>query len=274
MAKQTKVNSSGRRRNTQAGQGLVTSIADIDLSHCGGNLTNPVRDLEWLAPHAQELNTSYRRKAAKIYTHGAAADLAPCSRCASGKGPFQKCVIAWDEQGYISNGNCANCYWFHKTSSCSRRYVLPCQALYDKGLDLGEFEEACRIHCDGEHIIAGNAAAHHHADEPSDEEEESSEEGDEDDEDDEADEDDEDDEGDDNKYHYDRYHSINHLSEYEVNGSYEVEEAEEDDDDDGTEANHYAQPRNKKRKADDDEEYKPSKAKKARGFTPVNYCRA
>ncbi|KUL82256.1 hypothetical protein ZTR_10773 [Talaromyces verruculosus] len=180
-----KAKTSGRRRKTQARPGLVTSIADIDLSHCGGNLTNPVRDLEWIAPHAQELNTSYRRKAAKIYTHGAAADLAPCSRCASGKGPFQKCVIAWDEQGYISNGNCANCYWFHKTSSCSRRYVLPCQALYDK-----------------------------------------------------------------------------------------VEEAEEDDDDDAAVANHYEQPCNKKRKADDDEEYKPSKAKKARGFTAVNYHRA
>lgn len=273
-----KAKTSGRRRKTQA-PGLVTSIADIDLSHCGGNLTNPVRDLEWLAPHAQELNTSYRRKAAKIYTHGAAADLAPCSRCASGKGPFQKCVIAWDEGGYISNGNCANCYWFHKTSSCSRRYVLPCKALHDEGLDLGEFEEACRIHCDGEHITAFNEAAHHHAGEASDDEEESSEEGDEDDEDDEADEDDEDDdEDDDNKYHYYRYHTINHLSEYELNGSYDVEEVEEDDD--APEANHYAQPRNKKRKADDDGEYKPSKAKKAkkakktRGFTAVNYHRS
>jgi hypothetical protein len=227
----------------------VTPIAGIDLSRCSGNLTDPVRDLEWLAPHAQELNTSYRRKAAKIYTHGTAADLAPCSRCATGKGPFQKCVIAWDDEGYISQGNCANCYWFHKTSSCSRRYTLPCQALADLGEDLGGFEEACRIHCGGAHIPDDSQAVYHHAGESLGEEQE------------------EDDEDEDHRHDHD-------MSEDEENGSYDVEEEEKDYDDDASEANHDEQPRINKRKTDDDEEYQLSKVKKTRGFTAVNYQRA
>lgn len=266
MAKQTKGKTSGRRRQTSTRPGLVTPIAGIDLSRCGGNLTDPVRDLEWLAPHAQEINTSYRRKAAKIYTHGAVADLAPCSRCATGKGPFQKCVIAWDDKGYVSQGNCANCYWFHKTSSCSRRYTLPCQALADLGEELGEFEEACRIHCDGAHIPDDSQAAHHHAGEPSDEEKESVKEGD----------DDEEDEDADNNWDYAYHHRHNNINMAEDDhyDSDEVEEEEEDDDDDASEVNHDDQPRINKRKADDDEEYKPSKTKKAREFTAVNYHRA
>ncbi|EED16239.1 hypothetical protein TSTA_013420 [Talaromyces stipitatus ATCC 10500] len=151
MAKGKKSTTSARRQQ-RPGPGAITPIAGINLSRCGGNLSNPVRDIEWRAPQAQELNTTYRRKAAKIYTHGAVADLVPCERCAQGRGPFQKCVIAWDDKGYVGNANCANCYWSHKTSSCSRRYVLPCQALMEEGHPLGDFEEACRIHCHGAHI--------------------------------------------------------------------------------------------------------------------------
>lgn len=257
MAKRTKAKASRRRRQTAAA-GLVTPIAGIDLSRCGGNLTIPVRDLEWLEPRAQALDTTYRRKAAKIYTHGTVADLAPCSRCAAGKGPFRKCVIAWDNEGYIANGNCANCYWFHKTSSCSRRYILPCEALANAGKDLGEFEEACSIHCSGAHILDASVAANHHAAESSDEEEESVDEAEEEDEIQDHDDMDEDDEDVDD----------------EEDGYYEVEEAEESEededlfdvyDDDALFA--------KKRKADNDADYKPQKAKKVRGFAPKNFDR-
>ncbi|RAO74193.1 uncharacterized protein BHQ10_010205 [Talaromyces amestolkiae] len=257
MAKQTNAKASRRRRQTAAA-GLVTPIAGIDLSRCGGNLTIPVRDLEWLEPRAQALDTSYRRKAAKIYTHGTVADTAPCSRCAAGKGPFRKCVIAWDDQGYIANGNCANCYWFHKTSSCNRRYILPCEALAKAGKDLGEFQEACSIHCNGTHIPDASVAANHHVAESSDEEEESVDEAEEDDGMDENDEDDDDDDDDDD----------------DEDGYYEVEEAEEAEDDedlfDGYDDDALF---TEKRKADNDADYKSLKAKKVRGFTPINFDR-
>lgn len=248
MAKESKAAATGRRRQIHTGPGLVTPIAGIDLSRCGGNLTNPVRDLEWRAPQAQDLNTTYRRKAAKIYTHGAVADVAPCSRCAEGKGPFQKCVIAWDDKGYVGNANCANCYWFHKTSSCDRRYTLPCQALAEQGEDLGEFEEACRIHCHGAHIPDDDEAAYQHAGEGSKEQEEYSDEGD-----------------DDDNYH----HRHNDMDEDEDADEYEVEEDEEDHD--ASEGNDDSQPLLNKHKADEsDDEHKPPKAKKARGFAAVN----
>lgn len=244
MAKDGKSTTSGRRRQTHTGPGLVTPIAGIDLSRCGGNLTNPVRDLEWRAQQVQDLNTTYRRKAAKIYTHGAVADLAPCSRCTDGKGPFQKCVIAWDDKGYVGNANCANCYWFHKTSSCGRRYVLPCQALADEGKDLGDFEEACRIHCHGAHIADDYGEVL--------EEEEESVHG-----------------GDDN----DDGNNDEQLKDEDEDGDYEVEEDEEDDDvSEGIDTGNNGDDklRINKRKAEDDDEYQSPKAKKMRRFTSIN----
>ncbi|EEA22055.1 hypothetical protein TMatcc_008521 [Talaromyces marneffei ATCC 18224] len=229
------------RHQIHTGPGLVTPIAGIDLSRCGGNLNNPVRDLEWRASKAQDLNTTYRRKAAKIYTHGAVADLAPCSRCAEAKGPFQKCVIAWDNTGYVSNANCANCYWFHKTSSCDRRYVLPCQALAEEGQDLGGFEDACRIHCHGAHIPDDDGAEN---------EAKSSDEGDEDTDD------------------YTDHHSHSHNDMNEDNdadgndGDYEMEEEDAASEVDGIKGMDENMPRVNKREVDDDDEYKPPKAKK------------
>lgn len=252
MPKQNKGTTSGRRHRAQTGPGLVTPIAGIDLSRCGGNFTDPVRDLEWLEPRAQELNTTYRRKAAKIYTHGAVADLAPCSRCAKGQGPFHKCVVAWDDKGYVSKGNRANCYWFHKTSSCTRRWTLPCQALAAQGDDLGEFEEACQIHCHGAHIPDANQAAYQHAGdsdaEDSDAEESES-----------SDEDNEDD---------DHHNDMNESDDDYLEAEEEAEEEEEEDD--ASEASYDEQPLFNRRKADDDEDYIPSKAKKARKFTAIN----
>lgn len=161
MAK-TKLKTSRRPRQSQTGPGLVTSISESSLSGCRGISTKRVRDLEWVAP-AQALNTAYRIKAAKIYTHGTDASLAPCTRCEKGKGPFHKCVIAWNDKGYVCKGTCANCYWHHKTTSCNRRSILPCQALVQQRQDLGEFEEACRIHCNGAHIREDNEVASNHA---------------------------------------------------------------------------------------------------------------
>lgn len=248
MAKQTKAKAPGRRRQT-ARAGLVTSIAGIDLSHCRGNLTTPVRDLEWLAPQAQALDTSYRRKAAKIYTHGTVADLAPCERCAEGKGPFLRCVIAWDDKGYIAKGNCANCYWFHQTSTCSRRLILPCKALAKAGKNLGEFEDACRIQCHGAHISDENEAANRHAGEPSDEEEESFYEAD----------------GDDDDQHN------GGMDEDDEDVSFEVEEAKEDEiSSNGNDNEHLL---TNKRKADEDLEHMSSMTKRIRGFTPINFDR-
>lgn len=137
---------------------LVTKLT-IDTSRLGGNLTRQLRDLEWVKPKEIAIDDPFRRKAAKIYAFGTICDVAPCERCAKGRGPFHKCIVAWDNKGYIAHGNCANCYWIHRTDACTRRAILPCKALQEMGEDLGAFEEACRIHCKGAHIAEKSSAS-------------------------------------------------------------------------------------------------------------------
>jgi Protein of unknown function (DUF3716) len=141
----------GRRvsyRNT--GGGTITPVASIDLEACKGNVAVPRRNIEWRGD-ALDINDAMRRKAAYIYSHGVVVQGVPCSRCVNGSGPFKDCVVAFDDKGYIANGVCANCYWLHRTDLCSSRKLLPCEALWRAGFELGGFEEACKAHCGSAH---------------------------------------------------------------------------------------------------------------------------
>ncbi|OKL56564.1 hypothetical protein UA08_08085 [Talaromyces atroroseus] len=141
-------------RNT--GDGDITPVSSVDLHACKGNLTIVRRNIEWRGS-ALDITNSMQRKAVMIYTHGVVVRQSPCMRCVHGSGPFKECVVAFNDQGYIANGVCANCYWLHRTDVCGTRHNLPCQELFNAGLDLGEFEEVCKAQCGGIHIRNNNA---------------------------------------------------------------------------------------------------------------------
>ncbi|KAH8689014.1 hypothetical protein BGW36DRAFT_258190, partial [Talaromyces proteolyticus] len=132
----------------------VTPVHTLNLSKCRSKLNHPKRDLEWRERELQvNPDDSYQRRAAKIYTHGyEVGPLLECTRCRNSIGPFPKCVVAYDEQGYIARGCCANCVWYHRTDVCTLRNPLPCAALAEAKLPMGPWGQACANYCFGEHL--------------------------------------------------------------------------------------------------------------------------
>lgn len=152
-------------------RGAITPVGSLDLSRLQGNLPVAHRHVEWRGAFALPIVTVMQRKACKIYTHGTVVNHVPCTRCVNGSGPFRRCVVAWDNNGYIAKGVCANCYWQHRTDVCSRRHDYPCKALADAGRNLGDFASACEIACGGIHLPGRQVEQEEEEEEEEDDEE-------------------------------------------------------------------------------------------------------